>query len=71
MIPVNARAMHEKELEEEFVAKRRELEDRLPAAIRSLNETIHDPRKKLALEPSVFPVSELQWLTELKPIHEG
>mmetsp|Transcript_4936 Transcript_4936/g.12476 ORF Transcript_4936/g.12476 Transcript_4936/m.12476 type:complete len:999 (-) Transcript_4936:141-3137(-) len=70
-IPVNARAMHSKELEEEFVAKRRALEDRLPAAIRGLNETIHDPRKRLALEPSEFPVPELQWLTELKPSREG
>lgn len=36
IIPMNARAMHERELQEEFVAKRRVLEDRLPDAIRCL-----------------------------------
>lgn len=30
---------------------------------RRLNEKIHDPRKQLTLEPSIFPASEMQWLT--------
>jgi hypothetical protein len=66
-IPLNSRAMHEREMEEEFTKLRRGLEVRLPSLISSLNEAIHDPRKKIALEPSIFPVPELDWVTERKP----
>lgn len=63
-LPLNSRAMHEREMEEEFVKRRRGLEARVPGVLSGLNETIKDPRKKIALEPSVFPVPELEWITE-------
>ena len=65
---LNSRAMHEREMEEEFATQRRALEERVPGVLAGLNETIHDPHNKLALEPSIFPSSELGWLTEREPM---
>ena len=62
VVPLNARTMHEKELEAEVVARRRGQEARLPELVHQLNALIHDPLNKLPVEPSHFQAPVLQWL---------
>ena len=67
VVPLNARTMHEKELEAEVVGRRRGLEQRLPALIAEANELIQDPVKKIPVEPSQFEPPVLQWLIRDSP----
>jgi len=61
-IPLNARTMHEMEMEAEIRQARKECLALLPAELHKINQLIADPKKKIPVEPSIYQPSPLHWL---------